>query len=315
MSDKFALFDGNNLAHIAFHRGKSIILKNKIKEAEAKAKKQGKKFTKKDKDKIKLVKKDYPAVTGMMLTVFFRKLHKLIKIFKDYTYIFTWDNPGSSEWRRAYMPEYKASRDYETDPVWRILFDGIDELRVILDSYPIHQERIEKLEADDIMYVFAEQLSEVGDVVIISGDSDMIQAIQRFGVKVYHPIKDKYVKAPTTYDYCVFKAIKGDKADEIEGIHGYGDVKAARLAEEIWADDFIDDISCPELDKKQQKRVLLNLKLIRIENNPNLKNVKVDLDAIQAAKRVDLNKIQKFYFSHRLKSLIEGFDSVISIFA
>jgi len=315
MSDKFVLFDGNNLAHIAFHRGKSSILKNKITEAEKKAKAKGKKFAKADAKKIKLVQKDFDAVTGMMYTVFFRKLHKLIKIFKDQTYIFTWDNPGSSEWRRKIMPEYKASRDYETDPIWRVLFDSIDELRVILDSYPIHQVRIEKLEADDIMYVFAGELSKIGKVTIISGDSDMIQAIQRFGVKVYHPIKDKYVKGPTTYDYCVYKAIKGDKSDEIEGIYGYGEKKATRLAEEIWGEDFVDDISCPELDNKQQKQVIKNLRLIRIENNPNLKKATVNMDAIIASKHVDLSAIQKFYFNHKLKSLVEGFESVVSIFA
>lgn len=314
MKDRYALFDGNNIAHIAFHRGKSIILKNKIKEAEAKAKKAGKKFTKVDAKKIKLVKKDYDAITGMMLTVFFRKMHKLIKIFAGYNYIFTWDNPGSSEWRRKIMPGYKANRDYDTDPIWRILFDTIDELRVILNSYPIHQVRIEKLEADDIMYVFAGELSKVGDVVIISGDSDMIQAIQDFGVKVYHPIKDKYVKGPTTYDYCVYKAIKGDTSDTIDGIFGYGEVKATRLAEEMYGEDFVDDFSCPQLDKKQQKKVLLNLKLIRISNNPNLKKVKVDVDSVKNAKYMDLAKIKKFYFTHKLKSLIEGFDSVISIF-
>jgi len=312
MNDKFALFDGNNLAHIAFHRAKSIILKKKIEIAFIEAKKKKKKF---DKKTIKLVEKDFDAVTGMMYTVFFRKLHKLIKIFKRYNFIFTWDNRGSSEWRRKIFPEYKISRDYETDPIWRILFDNIDQIREILKSYPMHQERVEKLEADDIMYVFAGELSKVGEVVIISGDSDMIQAIQRFGVKVYHPIKDKYVKSPTTYDYCVFKAIKGDKADEIDGIFGYGDVKAAKLAEEIWGEDFIDDISCPQLNNEQQKTVLKNLRIIRIENNPNLKNVKVNLPLIFKAQKVDLSKIQKFYFDHKLKALIESFESVISIFS
>lgn len=312
MSDKFALFDGNNLAHIAFHRGKSIILKNKQVEAAAAAKKKGKKF---DKKSIALTEKDFDAVTGMMYTVFFRKMHKLIKIFKDYHYIFTWDNPGSSEWRRAIMPGYKASRDYDTDPIWRVLFDSIDELRIILDSYPIFQMRINKLEADDIMYVMAGELAKVGEVVIVSGDSDMIQAIQRFGVKVYHPIKDKYVKGPNTYDYCLYKAIKGDKADEIIGIHGYGEKKATKLAEDMWGEDFVDDISCPELDDEQQRQVLMNLRLIRIENNPNLSKVQFNVDDIYAAETVDFNKIQKFYFDHKLRSLVEGFDSVISIFS
>jgi 5'-3' exonuclease len=310
MKKQFALFDGNNLGHIAFHRGKSIILKNKIKEY-AKKHKVKESVAKK---KVALKESDFPAVEGMMYTVFFRKLHKLFKIFKEHTYIICWDNPGSSEWRREIYPDYKVRRDYDTDPIWRVLFDGMDEIRKVLNFYPVHQEQIEKLEADDIMYVMSGELSKLGKVVIVSGDSDMIQAIQKFGVKVYHPIKDKYVEAPKNYDYCIFKAIKGDKADDIEGIVGYGDVKAARLAEDMYGEDFVDDIACPELNKEQQKKVLKNLRIIRIENNPNLKNIKVSTSSIEASKRIEFDKIKKFYFDHKLKSLIEDFDTVISIF-
>jgi len=75
--NKFVLFDGNNLAHIAFHRGKSIVQKEKGE---------------------LLTKEDFSVVESMMYLVYFRKLHKYIKMFKNSYFIMTWDNPGSSEW-------------------------------------------------------------------------------------------------------------------------------------------------------------------------------------------------------------------------
>lgn len=305
MNGKFVLVDGNNFAHIAFHRAKSIILKNK----------QKKEPDRKKAKLIKLEESDFETVEGMMYVVFFRKFHKYLKMFKEHYFIMTWDNPGSSKWRREVYSEYKAKRDYTKDPIWRILFTGIDTIREILQSYPVCQEKVDKLEADDIMYVFSRELSKSNEVVILSGDSDMIQAVQDFKVKLFHPLKDKYIKSPTTFDYCVYKAIKGDKSDNIEGLHGYGEKNATRLAEEIYPEDFIDDFSCEELSREQQDLVLRNLKIIRIANNPNLKNAKVDYEKMQECSAVDLKKIKKHYFDHRLKSLVEDFDSVVNIFS
>lgn len=312
MNSKYAILDGNNLAQIAFHRGKSIVAKDKIKEyaeqnntTESEAKKLA-----------EIDESDFEAIEGMAYLVFFRKLHKLYKNFKDYIFIIAWDSAGSSDWRREVYEGYKANRDYGTDPTWKVFFTVRDELREVLKAYPIHQIKIERLEADDIMYEMSRQLSQEGHrVVIISGDSDMIQVVQEFGVKLFHPIKHKYVPAPKTYDYCVYKAIKGDKSDTIQGLFGYGEKKATKLAEEAFGEDFVDDFSAPELSDEQQKQVLRNLQIIRISNNPNLKEVVVDIPKIDKDNHIDLNKIKKFYFDKKLRSLLEGFDSVATIFS
>lgn len=313
MNSKYAILDGNNLAQIAFHRGKSIVVKDKIKEYaeqndvnESNAKKT-----------VTVDESDFEAIEGMAYLVFFRKLHKLYKNFKSHIFIIAWDSAGSSDWRREVYDGYKSNRDYVTDPTWPIFFKVRDELREVLKAYPMHQIKIERLEADDIMYEMSKQLTNEGHkVVIISGDSDMIQVVQEFGVKLFHPIKHKYVPAPKTFDYCIYKAIKGDKSDTIEGLSGYGEKKATKLAEELYSEDFIDDFSAPELSKEQQDQVLRNLKIIRISNNPNLKQVTVDIPRIAKDNHsIDLSRVKKFYFDKKLRSLLEGFDSVASIFS
>ena len=299
MTNKYVLLDGNNLLHIAFHRAKSIVLKNK----------------KKVEEKAIIDETDFRSVESMMYHVFFLKLHKHYKKFdNDWHFIMCWDNPGSHEWRREIYPEYKQRRVYDQDPIWRVMFDGLEKLKGILKAYPMTQVTIEKLEADDILYAYSGVLKKHGDVIIISGDSDLIQAVQDFDVKLYHPIQDKYVKAPTTYDYCFCKAIQGDHTDDIPGVYGYGPVKATALAEAYAKDS----TAINKLNKEQQDIVLRNMRLIQIKNNPNLKSAHLDFSGITSINdmlHLDTTKIKKFYFDNKLKQLLEDFDTVVSIFA
>jgi 5'-3' exonuclease len=292
--NKYCLLDGNNLAHIAFHRAKSIVLKIK----------------KKTDENAEIVEADYSSIESMMYHVFFLKLHKYFKKFNESYFIMCWDSGGSSAWRKEIYPEYKANRNYEIDPIWKILFKCISNLRGVLQSYPVTQESEEQLEADDIMYVLSKKLKPFGEVTIISGDSDMIQTAQEFGTKLFHPIKDKYIKAPVTYNYCLYKAIKGDTSDDIDGIYGYGPVKSAKLAEAC--EHNIDAIDV--LNDDQKRIVERNLQLIKINNNPNLGKTKLDINKINASKNIDFQKIRKFYFDHKLKQLLEDFDYVVSVF-
>ncbi len=308
MSNKYIILDGNNLGHIAFHKAKSIIINNKYIEL----KKLDEDIAKKD---VKFTTKDLETVAPLMYHLFFMKLHKYYKMFKDCYFIMTWDSPGSADWRKALMPSYKASRDYNSDPSWKILFNGIDSLREILQHYPISQEKVPNVEADDIMYVFARDVIKQGHkAIIISGDSDLIQAAQDFGAKLYNPRSNKYVKPPTDFDYCVYKAIKGDTSDEISGLPKYGEKNATRVAKDLWGEDFIDELSVPEFNKEQADIVLLNLKMIRISNNPNLKDIKIDFDKIHQDSTINLKAIKKFYFDNKMKQMLESFDSVISVF-
>jgi 5'-3' exonuclease len=302
MKEKYIIFDGNNIAHIAFHRASSIILKNKKEEFEAS----------KQKD-IKLEESDYESVEGMMYLVFLRKIHKIFKKYPNGRYIFAWDNIRSSDWRKSIYSDYKSNRNYEHDPIWQVLFKGMSELKSVLEYYPIYQVSIENLEGDDIIYVYSKYLSRSSDVVIVSGDSDLVQIAQTFpNTKIYHPLKGKNVEIPEDYLVVHAKAIKGEKGDGIPGLPGYGDVKSQRLAREIKENpDAID-----KLNEEQQSIFLRNIKLIDISKCPNLDKVYFDLEAVDnATNTIDLDKIKSFYFNKKLKSLLESFDSIASIFA
>src|SRR6056297_2380998 len=223
---KYILFDGSNISHIAFHKAKSLVYKDI-------AERLGKKNAREIDPLIDLTEEDIKHIEGMMYHVFFMKVHNIFKKFTNGYYMFAWDAAGSSDWRKEKYPEYKSNRVYTEDPTWKILFNGIQEIKNVLKYYPVHQAGFEKLEADDILFVYGKELGKKSEAIIISTDSDLIQIAQKFdNVKIFHPLTKKFVQAPKTYDICISKSIKGEKGDGIPGIAGYGDKKSIKLAEE-----------------------------------------------------------------------------------
>jgi DNA polymerase-1 len=55
--------------------------------------------------------------------------------------------------------------------------------------------------------------------------------IERYDVKLYNPIRKKFVEAPD-YDYVTWKSLRGDATDNIPGIPGIGDKTATKLVKD-----------------------------------------------------------------------------------
>lgn len=291
------IFDGNNIGHIAFHRAKSIVAKESELE-----KNQIQEYLEQNLDKIE----------GMTYLVFFRKLHKLMKKFKGSQFVMTWDSKDAGQWRKEFFPGYKSGRVYTEDVTWTVLFKVLDELREVLKYYPIYQIKQDGFEADDIIYTLCTRDFKDQESVVISTDSDLVQIAQNTKtVKVYHPLKDKFVSPPKTYDLKLYKAIKGEKSDDIPGIKGYGDKRAAKAAE-LFKNDF--DKAWEQFDLEQQEIIERNYLLIDISSNPNINDVEFsEEDFISHINKVDFDSIKKFYFEKKLVSLLESFDNILPV--
>ena len=128
-------------------------------------------------------------------------------------------------------------------------------LPVIVARHPDH-------EADDVIAHLATTYHEKDRVTIVSTDTDFIQLLSRSDrrISLYSPIKDVFVEAPP-YDYVRWKALRGDGADNIAGVPGIGDKRAAKLVTEIGAmDDFF-------VKKPEAKQIFEhNLTMIGFEN-------------------------------------------------
>lgn len=204
--------------------------------------------------------------TGEVVNFYDFALFSLKKAKEEgYTNVYTvWDTKlleGAKSFRTEMLGEdYKAGRDKSHYEEMQKFMSGLAEFFTAMgfrNMYPY------TLEADDVIAWLAKNLD--GKTRIFSADTDMYQLINN-NVSVYSPNKKKDITIKNFYDevgvaqseYVLYKVIKGDTSDNIEGLKGYGPVKAAKLAREM--------IAKPELLKEHKEATLLkrNFKLISL---------------------------------------------------
>lgn len=176
-----------------------------------------------------------------------KALRLIIKSLKPRKVIFVWDGPGGSSTKRKVFKEYKegrkpiAGRHYQFEDENRAKENKIwqmTELRKLIDCLPVCQIITENIEADDVIgYVVTNKDFFGSDSCIIATcDKDFYQLIGS-KVCIYNPIKkclvtEKSLLEDTGYDpvnWLFYKAINGDKSDNIDGVKGFGEKTIAKL--------------------------------------------------------------------------------------
>jgi len=134
-------------------------------------------------------------------------------------------------------PEYKATREKMPDE----LRTQIDRIRQLVDAFNIPRLEVEGYEADDVLGSIATRVAAQGfGVKIITGDRDLLQLVtERILVnlpgKTLADAKDYFPKDVEEYlgvrpDQVVdYKALVGDKSDNIPGVMGVGEKTSTTL--------------------------------------------------------------------------------------
>jgi DNA polymerase-1 len=157
--------------------------------------------------------------------------------------------------RDALFPDYKGTRAKMPED----LRPQMERIRQIVDAFNIPRLEVEGYEADDVLGSLSRRLAQEGfGVRIITGDRDLLQLVnERILVnlpgKTLADAKDYYtkdvfglfgVKPDQVVDY---KALVGDKSDNIPGVSGIGEKTASALLTKYGSLDGIfshlDDIS------------------------------------------------------------------------
>jgi hypothetical protein len=133
--------------------------------------------------------------------------------------------------RRIQLSEgtYKAQREKSDEAFW----DQVKQLVEVVSNYlPIKVIRHPDFEADDVIAHLATGVHRDDFCTVVSTDSDFTQLVteatkDRFSL--YSPIKKVFVQ-PTPYDYVLWKSLRGDGADNIDGVPGIGDKRATNFA-------------------------------------------------------------------------------------
>ena len=154
---------------------------------------------------------------------FFRGLRPLIEKFDPDLAYFVLE--GAPKKRLAADPEYKGQRVYNNDDNFSAQRKTI--IKLLQEFFPIQLVKHDDFECDDVIGFLADKHKLNDKVTIISSDTDFIQCIDD-NVELYNPVRKLTIEKPD-YDYVLWKSLKGDASDNIEGFKGIGDKKALML--------------------------------------------------------------------------------------
>lgn len=109
-------------------------------------------------------------------------LVKIISDFKPDYIVAAFDLPGDTHRHVAYK-EYKAHRAPTDDA----LVSQLKRSREVLDALGVARYECEGFEADDVIGTIAQEMKQYGgvDVIIASGDMDMLQLVDDDRVRVF----------------------------------------------------------------------------------------------------------------------------------
>ena len=196
--------------------------------------------------------------------MFLKSVKSLQEKFKPVSTWVTWDKKlkyPSTNFRKELAPEtYKQNRD---DDKSKLIHEQHNELSQWLTILGIKQIYPGVLEADDIIsWLVREKLTTS---IIVSVDKDLLQLVDD-NIHYYNPIKKKMI-TPENFveevgveinEYNNYKALLGDKSDNVEGIQGYGVQKSSKLCKEGY-DGIVAKLSEDDKQKFDKNLILTDL--------------------------------------------------------
>ena len=199
-------------------------------------------------------------VTGVygFASVFLRALHE----WQPSHVVVTFDTPEPT-FRHRRFPDYKAQRP-PSPPELRGQFDRVKEL---MRAFAVPVYELPGYEADDLIGTLSRQASDAGvETVILTGDRDTFQLVSPLvKVDLASSERDRRIVNEaelaerygglTAAQQPDFKALVGDKSDNIPGVPAVGEKTAANLLNQYQTLEGIYE----NLDAIPQKRIYNNL--------------------------------------------------------
>lgn len=178
---------------------------------------------------------------GVPITVcsgFIASLKKLLRIHNP-THLAIAFDCNEPTFRHKLYPEYKANRTPPED-IDNLTVD-IRNLKIILKDRNISLFALSGYEADDVIAtIVSNSRYSVGEIIISSSDKDLLQLVSNDQKTfVYHDLGAKtilYNNQKIVEEYGItseqiadYKALVGDKSDNIPGVSGIGKISATYL--------------------------------------------------------------------------------------
>lgn len=211
---------------------------------------------------------------------FLRYFFDAVNHFEPSHVICCWDM-GSKTFRNDIYPDYKANREAPPEE----LIPQFDLVKEVTKALNIPNVGVPNYEADDCIGTLAKKLQVLDEVIILTGDQDILQLVDE-NVRV--AIMKKGIGNYEVYDYKSFpekkgilpkqvidlKGLMGDSSDNYPGVKGIGEKTALKLLKEYGT---IDNLLAhlDELSKGIRTKIHSNLELLHISRS--LAEIKCDV--------------------------------------
>jgi len=245
---------------------------------------------------------------------FLKSVGAVVRDFKPSRVVIVFDGKGGSQRRRKIYSDYKSNRkpptrlnrqyDMTTDQQetenmkWQLV-----TLIEMLECLPVTIFTMDNIEADDVIAYASELITaQGGESIIYSTDKDFLQMVTET-TKVYNPVKKKTFDVNTvieTYgvhpdNFVYYRALLGDKSDNIDGIRGAGEKTVLKLLPEL-----VDNASTIDYDFIEQKYTDIKKKPKLIETILDNKDVVERNMQLMQLRDVNISADSKMKIVHKL---------------
>lgn len=240
------------------------------------------------------------------LVGFIGSLKKIVSEFEPYSVFVIFDSETSRKTNLEIDTDYKANRiDYSYVNEEENPFSQLPLIKKALDYLGISYFEVSDNEADDyIASIISNNYDSSNRYIIVSTDSDFIQLVddnvflyvQRGKNSILYDkeaVIKKYNISPQKY--VMFKALVGDKSDNIKGITGIGAISAAKILNYGCIQDYI----CKNINSKLSKMLTENKELI--DKNQRLISLNKSIDISQ----IILRELPKGIYTYKTYEIIE----------
>ncbi len=184
---------------------------------------------------------DIATASGQVTNAVYGFASMLVNLVRDHRpdrVVVAFDLPEPT-FRHEKVETYKAQRDETPD----ILAQQMGIVRELVEAFGAGLVEVPGFEGDDILATLATQARERGDEVwIVTGDRDAYQLVEDPLIRVLYT-QSRGVSEMKTYDeaavlertgvhprqYVTYAALRGDPSDNLPGVPGVGEKKAAKL--------------------------------------------------------------------------------------
>ncbi len=246
--------------------------------------------------------------TGIPTNGIYQFLRYFVDAEKTYepTHIICCWDMGSKTFRNEMYPEYKANRGAPPEE----LIPQFDLIKEVVGAFNIPNVGLENYEADDCIGTLSKVYSKTDEVIILTGDQDMLQlvdnnihvSIMKKGQGNYEfYTMDNFFEKKGIYPHQVIdvKGLMGDTADNYPGVKGIGEKTALKLMKEY---ESIDGLLANMKDLSNGIRMKLNEHLDMLHLSRQLAEIKCDVP-IQCELETALRRFEKEKIAAKLTAL------------